>query len=143
MKRSSQGFTLLEMLVVIVLIAVAVGLGSVGLSQGLQANRERQALRDMVYALRQTRTTAVVANAAQSMRFDLAAGWYQAPGQPRHVWPQQWQVQLTTAREQGSAIAFFPDGSSNGANLLISRGERRWRIDVAWLTGDVRAKALP
>jgi general secretion pathway protein H len=143
MRARRAGFTLLELLVVIVLIALAISVASLGIGQGLQASRERQALRDMVYALRQTRTAAVLGNTPQSLHFNMAARWYQIPGQPRHSWPERWRVQLTSAHETGSSIAFYPDGSSSGGNLLIAQGERKWRIDIAWLTGDVRSKALP
>jgi general secretion pathway protein H len=40
-------------------------------------------------------------------------------------------------------VAFYPDGSSTGGNLLLASGSRRWRIDIGWLTGSVQSKALP
>lgn len=137
------GFTLIELLVVIVLIALAAGMAGTGIAQGLQASRERQVVRDMVYALRQTRSEAVLVNAPVLLHFDLAERWYGGPGQPRRNWPSSLQVQLLTAKRLGSAVAFYPNGSSSGANLVITRGDRRWRIDVSWLTGDVRSTVLP
>jgi len=34
-------------------------------------------------------------------------------------------------------IRFFPDGSSTGGNIELSRKHREVRIDVDWLTGTV------
>lgn len=142
MNTRRAGFTLLELLVVIALMAVAMGVLGLGIGQGLQAARERQAVRDLVVALRQTRTHAVLSGAPALLRFDLAGRWYQAPGQARHRWPANLGVQLNVAQPWGSAFAFFPDGGSSGGHVLLSRGEQRWRIDVAWLTGGVRWRVL-
>ena len=40
----------------------------------------------------------------------------------------------------GSSVAtyrFFPDGASTGGNVRLRRGDAEWRVDVAWLTGEV------
>lgn len=52
---AQRGFTLLEMLVVIVLIGVAAGLLGLGVRQGLQVAQERRVVGQMVEALRATR----------------------------------------------------------------------------------------
>lgn len=137
------GFTLLELLVVIALMAVALGVLGVGLGQGMAAARERQALGDIVGALRQARTQSVLSGQPRQVRFDLAGHRYQAPGQAPGHWPADLGLQLTTAADLGAAVAFFPDGSSTGGHLLLQRGTRQWRIDVGWLTGSVRLRALP
>lgn len=67
----------------------------------------------------------------------------QAPGRPKRHWPAGLQVTLHTAEQAGSSVAFYPDGSSTGGNLLLANGSRRWRIDIGWLTGSVQSKALP
>ncbi|MFK3973007.1 Tfp pilus assembly protein FimT/FimU [Pseudomonas sp. NPDC087358] len=141
--RSRRGFTLIELLVVIALIGVAMVAMSIGISQGLQAARERQTLRDMVYALRQTRTHAVLSQAPAVLRFDMRQRWFQAPDQPRRFWPASMAVDLTTAAQAGSGLAFYPDGSSSGGHLSVARGGQRWRIDVGWLTGNVRWQITP
>ncbi|EPM98383.1 general secretion pathway protein H, partial [Pseudomonas syringae pv. actinidiae ICMP 18804] len=51
MSVASRGFTLMEMLVVLVLMSIAVGLVGFGLQQGLSTASERRAVGDMVEAL--------------------------------------------------------------------------------------------
>ncbi|QHF45798.1 general secretion pathway protein GspH [Pseudomonas sp. S35] len=143
MANAQRGFTLLEMLVVIVLISIAAGLVGFGLQQGLRAAKERQAVGQIVEALRSTRARAIVSGTTESTVFDLRNLSVQAPGRPKKHWPAELQVTLHTAEQAGSAVDFYPDGSSTGGNLLLANGSRRWRIDIGWLTGSVQSKALP
>ena len=143
MPDAQRGFTLLEMLVVIVLISIAAGLVGFGLQQGLKTARERQVVGQMVEALRSTRARAIVSGQTASTVFDLQALSFQAPGRPTKHWPADLQVTLHTAEQAGAAVAFYPDGSSTGGNLLLANGTRRWRIDIGWLTGSVQSKARP
>ena len=143
MANAQRGFTLLEMLVVIVLISIAAGLVGFGLQQGLRAAKERQAVGQVVEALRSTRARAIVSGTTESTVFDLRNLSVQAPGRPKKYWPAGLQVTLHTAEQAGASVDFYPDGSSTGGHVLLANGSRRWRIDIGWLTGSVESKALP
>ena len=140
---ASRGFTLLEMLVVIVLMSIGMGVVGFGLHKGLQQAADRQLLGQMVQALRTTRSAAIISGQPRETTFDLAHRVFTAPGKRAQQWPAEVGVQLNTAADLGAAFAFYPDGSSSGGNLLVFQGERRWRIDVGWLTGSVKSRALP
>jgi general secretion pathway protein H len=129
--------------VVIVLISIAAGLVGFGLQQGLRSAKERQVVGQMVEALRSTRAKAIVNGSTEATVFDLRTLSFQAPGRPKKHWPADLQVTLHTAEHAGSAVEFYPDGSSTGGNLLLANGSRRWRIDIGWLTGSVQSRALP
>jgi general secretion pathway protein H len=138
-----RGFTLLEMLAVILLISLAVGVLGLGARQAVQAANERRVVGQMVDALRTTRAGAIVSGRAARTEFDLQRLTFQAPGRAPHAWPPSLQVTLHSAEQVASAVEFYPDGSSTGGNLLLANGSRRWRIDIGWLTGSVQSKALP
>lgn len=140
--RTQGGFTLLEMLVVIVLIAVAVGLVSYGITRGLDNVRAREAARTLALTLRGARTQAMTSGQPASVNFDLAARHYLPPPGHLQPLPDGMNVQLTTAQVlrqgQRADVVFFPDGSSTGGSIRLSKDRRTWRVDIAWLTGDVR-----
>lgn len=140
---AGRGFTLLELLVVIALVGVAAGLVGVGLGRGLHQAAERRALTQMVQALRAARVQAIVSGQPALTRFDLGERRVQGPHQRPAPWPVDWQVRLQTAEALGAAFEFYPDGGASGGNVLISRDQRQWSIDVAWLTGAVTLRALP
>jgi general secretion pathway protein H len=59
-----------------------------------------------------------------------------------HTLPKQVDLKLFTAQrdlvdEKSGAIRFFPDGGSNGGRITIAAGERKYEVDVDWLTGRV------
>lgn len=139
---ASRGFTLLEMLVVIVLMSIGIGLIGFGLQQGLHSAGERQVIGQMVQTLRNARSAAIISGQTTEAKFDLNRRTFQAPGQRVGQWPAELGVQLNTAADLDSAFAFHPDGSSSGGNLVLFSGERNWRIDVGWLTGSVNSRAL-
>lgn len=138
-----QGFTLFELLIVIVLVGVATSILAVGVGQGMHAANERSALANMVSALRSARVQAIASGQPVRARFDLQRRQVQAPRRLPQAWPDDFKVRLQTARGLGAAFEFYPDGAASGGNILVSRGQARWRIDVSWLTGSVQLRALP
>ena len=45
-------------------------------------------------------------------------------------------------REGEGAIVFFPDGASTGGRVQLALDDAAWQVEVAWLTGQVRAAAV-
>ncbi|WP_328716198.1 GspH/FimT family pseudopilin [Halomonas elongata] len=141
--RRARGFTLLELLVVIVLIGVAAAVLAIGLDRGLKASQERRLLSGLVAGLRGARVEAIATGRPVRATFDLAGRRLSAPGVDPVSWPEDVVLRLHTARALGAAFAFYPDGAASGGHIVIERDARRWRIDVAWLTGRVRLSELP
>lgn len=138
----TRGFTLIELMAVILLLAIAMTIVSMSFSKSLQSARIRAASRDLVAALRYTRGQAIVKGKSQALVLDLDNNSYTAPGKKAVSLPKGMVLRLTTAQtEQTGAnrggIRFFADGSSTGGHIAVLQGQREWRINVAWLTGDI------
>ena len=74
---------------------------------------------------------------------DLEHRSFQVERDPRtHALPKQIELKLFTAQsdlvsDKVGAIRFFPDGGSNGGRVTLAAGERKFNVDVDWLTGRV------
>ncbi|MHB8448044.1 MAG: GspH/FimT family pseudopilin [Rudaea sp.] len=143
MPRPRQhGFTLIELVAVIVLIGIALSVVSLSFSKSMSSAKIQAATRDLVAALRYTRGQAIVTGKQAALDLDIQSDTYQAPGRPIVKLPKDMRMVLLTAdSEQTSAtsgrIRFFPDGASTGGHISVRLGEREWRINVSWLTGAV------
>ncbi|MEO8459123.1 MAG: GspH/FimT family pseudopilin [Dokdonella sp.] len=147
-KARTAGFSLIEMIAVITLIAIILTVVSLSFSKSLDNAKIRAASRDLVAALRYTRGQAIVKGKQQVLQIDLERNTYQAPGKGVVEMPKKMVLQLTTAAEEQSGehvggIRFFGDGSSTGGHISVLMGEREWRINVGWLTGEIALEEPP
>jgi general secretion pathway protein H len=138
----ARGFTLLELLLVLAIIAVAMLLGAGVLGRGMDGLRLRSAANGIAAQLRFTRAQALATGEPQRFTIDPAAHAWQAPKDRHGDVPARAAIVFTGAREaqpaegQG-AIVFFPDGASTGGRVRLQQGAAAWQVDVAWLTGQV------
>ncbi len=147
LSRPAHGFTLIEMVAVVVLIGIALGIVSLTFSKSMGNAKIEAASRDLVAALRYTRGQAIVKGQQEALDLDLQNNTYQAPGRPIVRLPKNMRMTLLTAdSEQTSGtsgrIRFFPDGASTGGHISVYVGRREWRINVNWLTGRVERKEV-
>lgn len=143
-RRRTRGVTLLEMLLVIALVAVAGVLVAGVLGGGIDGLRLRSQGKQIAAELRLVRTRALASGVPQQFEIDPRTGrWSSSLGHRGQV-PAPLRVGFTGAREvqprQGTgAIRFFADGASSGGRIELAARQARWRIDVAWITGEVRS----
>jgi len=138
----ATGFTLLEMLAVIILIGIAVVAVSISVTQGLASARVNAASSELAGALRATRTQAIVRAQVQNFDVDIHANTYRDAKQHVVHLPRGLRLSITSAKEDQpdahtGRIRFFPDGSSTGGRITLQSGRRQWHVNVSWLTGAV------
>lgn len=136
-----RGFTLVELMVVMVIIALVMGLVATSMSRSVSAAEARAASRKLVGSLRYTRARAIIDKQEQVFEVDTENRSYQAPGREKVELPQGVDVTVTTARSEITAediagIRFFPDGGSTGGHIELTVNGREYRVNVAWLTGE-------
>lgn len=141
--RHNRGFSLVELVAVLMLIAIVAGTAALSISGSLAGAKTRAAVRDLTAALRQTRGLAIVKGEERSLEIDVEARTYQVPGKSPVQLPEELQMKLLTAATEQTGdskgmIRFFPDGSSSGGRVTLTRDRHEWRVEIAWLTGEVR-----
>ncbi|MFU8878623.1 MAG: GspH/FimT family pseudopilin [Wenzhouxiangellaceae bacterium] len=136
------GFSLIELLVVMVLIVGLMGLVGTSVSRSVGAAELRNEARAVVAGMRHTRGQAIIQRREQVFHVDAKNLTWTAAGRPARELPAGLDITLNTARseltgENAGGIRFFPDGASTGGSVLLSVEEREWHITVGWLTGEI------
>ena len=142
MRRQARGFTVLEVLLVVAILALAAAITAGALTGGFRGMELRSTAKEMAANLRYTRARAISTGQPQRFIVDPEAHAWTAPNGRDGEIPQRLSIEFTGAREaqptagQG-AIVFFPDGAATGGRITLAVDDAAWRIDVAWLTGEV------
>jgi len=138
----AHGFSLIELLVVMVLVVGLFGLVGTSISRSVGGAELRNEVREIIAGLRHTRGQAIIRRTETVFRADADGLTWQAAGNAEQKLPAGLDITLTTARsemtgENAGGIRFFPDGSSTGGSVLLSVDERKWYVTVGWLTGEI------
>ena len=139
------GFTLIEILVVLAIVAFVAVVVPPRLSGAIEGARLKGAARELAAELRRSRTLAVERGRESVLTLDTSRRRYVPPGRLERSLPEAIDVRLVTARservsERVGGIRFFPDGSSTGGHVTLRSGAGEYRVDVHWLTGRVRVE---
>ena len=125
------GFTLLELVVVLAIVAAVAGVVAVQLSSASGAVHVKAAARELASALRYARSRAIAEQRETAVVLDARKHRY--PG----VALELVVGQAEALDEHRGAVRFYPDGSSSGARLRLMAGGRSQVVDVDWMTGRV------
>ena len=138
-----RGFTLLELLVVLVIGAVMYALILGVPFRGASVADLKSAARSLASGLRQAQSMAMVSRRDAVLTVDMEARAYVLAGEtePKSL-PKDIELKLFTAQSEvvsdsRGGIRFYPDGSSTGGRITVKAGERQYLVDVDWLTGRV------
>ncbi len=143
MRIRAQGFSLLELLIVVMIMGMVYVLVPGMIFSGVSGADLRASSRDIASGLRQARSLAVSERREAIVTLDLDKRAFSLSGNA-HIFqlPDKLELKLYTAQseivnERQGSIRFFPDGSSTGGRVTVASGERKYLVDVDWLTGKV------
>jgi general secretion pathway protein H len=137
-----SGFTLVEMLAVVVLLTIFAALASVKLGSHGGAAQARALLLNSSDVLRSSRVMALRTGVEQVVYVDVPRRRIDSIGRRTLRVPPELGFSAVAARseQQGDkafGIRFFPDGTSTGGELKFSTRGKVYELHVNWLTGNV------
>lgn len=143
-RRRARGFTLVEMLAALAVVAVIAMLAQPRLQSATPRLALRTAAESLQADFRRTRAAALREMREQTMTIDLrAGGWRDGSTGRSGLFPPDAAVTLVTARQEridpdAGRVRFFPDGGSTGGRVLLARGGAVFEVAVDWLDGRAR-----
>lgn len=139
-----HGFTLIEMLVVLVILAMTMSIATPLLRGPSPELRLATLASRIAGALRSTRAAAIARSQDMSFVLEGAGGGFSSPVISREVPPPGVTVQIeagdAVSRDENDtpAIRFFADGSSTGGAIVIRMDALQVRVEVNALSGRAR-----
>lgn len=140
--RDRRGFSLLELLVVLLLLALSSALVLPAIDRGLKQREMKQSALELAAVARDLRRRAVYENSVQHLTFNLSESSYEAFDGNKVILSPDIKI---TRMEGGEPIGdglrqflFFPNGSIFGGEIGISgHGGSGYIIRLEPLTGKV------
>ena len=141
--RRESGFTLLEIMVVLAIGAIVYALIlSAPLGKASAADL-KAAARTVASGLRQAQSTAMATRKDAVLTIDVESREFVTTLDPNprklqgNIDLKLYAAQSEVTSERRGSIRFYPDGSSTGGRITVASGERKYLVDVDWLTGRV------
>lgn len=141
-RHRATGFTLIEILVVVSLVAGLTVILMMSMNGGMDGLRLRSEAKTIASELRRARSTAISTGTVQTFRIvPEDRTWRGAKGRTGEI-RKPLQVSFTGVRQVlerdgEGVILFFEDGASTGGRIQLRQARAVWNVDVAWLTGEV------
>lgn len=141
---NDAGMTLLELMVVLAILALAGGLAlrlALGAPTGLSLTA---AAEDIATEARRARLLALQSNRETVLLLDAGKRrvWIEGHGEGESLGSDIALALTTAAPERQSAtvggIRFFADGSATGGEVRLSRAGQSRNVTIDWLLGEVR-----
>ncbi len=141
------GVSLLEMMLVLALVAAIALLAAMAMNGGLEGMRLRSAGKSLAAELRFARTRAIATGVPQQFELDMRTRRWQGPEGRHGELPDTLSLRYTGAqqvqtRSDVGVVRFFEDGASTGGRIDVIAKAAVWRIDIGWITGEVRSGPL-
>ena len=142
-KRTQDGFTLLELLLVLTLVAIVVGLSSfLVIGQTLPSARFNATAREISAALREARTLARVNGERQTIVVNLDTRTYGIEGRKTRAIPENTGILIRDPfageiRRGEYRIFFNPAGASESGTIVLWTAKRSVSIQTDPIVGSV------
>ena len=140
--HSEAGFSLIEMLAALTILALTVTLAMPLLSGRSDGLRLQTASSELAASLRTTRSAAIVRHAPMTLLLDVDRRSFGSAVVSQRSFAPDIEAKLTFASGIQAAASeggfkFFPDGSSTGGDVTLSLHGKQTKVCVDWLTGGV------
>ena len=145
---ATAGFTLVEMLVVLAIMALVAAIAAPGLVSHYRTKSLETVAGEITMRLRLSRTSAIATARPRQIVVDLGSRLIRFGERDSLALPDDVKVTVITGQEtvvadRQTVLTFLPDGSASGMDIALEQKGRTARIAVNWLTGLSTWRTLP
>ena len=145
---ATAGFTLVEMLVVLAIMALVAAIAAPGLVSHYRTKSLETVAGEITMRLRLSRTSAIATARPRQVVVDLGSRLIRFGERDSLALPDDVKMTVTTGQEtvvagRQTVLTFLPDGSASGMDIALEQKGRTARIAVNWLTGLSTWRTLP
>ncbi len=139
--KKQNGFTLLELIIVIFLITLILGLSTVFLAGTLSSSKLSATVRDMVATIRHARLLAQSTGESQAIIIDLDSRIYSIEGKANKIIPDDLNIMVIDnvkgeeINEGSYRITFNAIGGIEGGRIVLWNEKKKVYIDIDPITG--------
>lgn len=123
-RHNPKGFTLLEILLVAVIVAILIAIATPQFRKTLTSIQLANTTQDIAQFMRFLRVKASTEKKVYQLKFDLAGLRYSSQNESRQI-PSGINVTLTI-----NPINFYPDGSIDKATVFLFKGKEEFYKDI-------------
>jgi general secretion pathway protein H len=137
----ARGFTLLELIVTLLIVAVAVGLVAPAIGRSTEAVRTRAEVAGFSATFRHAREQAITTQQPFTVVVNPSSRLQTVTtGEDEVRWTRTFSARLTIEAETPSALTvrFEPQGNSSGGEFRLSAGTAAYRVTINAVTGRVK-----
>jgi len=137
----ARGFTLIELIVTLLVVAVAIGLVAPAIGRSTEGVRARAEVAGFSATLRHAREQAITTRQQHTVVVNLIDRHLTVvTGEDEVRWTRAFPARLTIQAATPSAltIRFHPQGTSSGSDLRLTSGAVTYHVTVDAVTGRVR-----
>lgn len=140
-KRRDAGFSLLEMMIALAILALASTIAGVAFSRSSVGFRFDAAAQELALSLREAQARALRSGRDVALTIDVDKRSYRLQADPTVELPSEAELRVVSAGEamagRQPAIIFSPEGGSTGGSITMRLQDRSAVITIDWLTGAV------
>ncbi len=143
-----RGFTLLEMLIVLMIMSLLMTLVPPLFSNALPSLTLKAVTNDLLQDLNYVRDIAILKGKKTQVVINQNTGAYSSEDKyqgkeqilPNSIKISASHIGLRVVDDENPVIAFFADGSSSGGIITLSNNDRVYSLIVDWITGSISLK---
>ena len=140
-KIGARGFTLLELIVTLLIVAIAVGLVAPAIGRSTEAVRTRAEVAGFSATFRHAREQAITTQQPFAVVVNPSSRLQTVTtGEDEVRWTRTFSARLRIEAETPSALTvrFEPQGNSSGGEFRLSAGAVVYRVTIDAVTGRVK-----